>query len=265
LDMFRAVFRALPVAATIEDKVFITHGGVGKITCDMSVRDMDTKINRFIEPRFPSPLSELLWSDPISDRFDKDGNQIKSPGGLLKNTQRGAGWMFGRDVTHHFLNKNNFDLLVRSHEVRMNGFSVDHDGRCVTVFSAPNYCDTTGNLGAVLVFQHKKSLERAEEALALQEKRAEKSEFGYSDDATWGEGEGGPNSGPAEGEGEEEEKRENVESSSDAESSSADAAGSDRGGDIVTTVMQFEAVVHPLSPAKEKGNVIDPDSLDRYK
>ena len=26
-----------------------------------------------------------------------------------------------------------------------------HDGKCITVFSAPNYCDTTGNLGAVAI------------------------------------------------------------------------------------------------------------------
>ena len=41
-------------------------------------------------------------------------------------------------------------MLVRSHECRQQGFSVHHDGRCVTIFSAPNYCDSVGNLGAVL-------------------------------------------------------------------------------------------------------------------
>jgi hypothetical protein len=45
------------------------------------------------------------------------------------------------------------ELLVRSHEARQHGYSVHHGGRCITIFSAPNYCDTQGNLGAVLVFE----------------------------------------------------------------------------------------------------------------
>ena len=31
-----------------------------------------------------------------------------------------------------------------------NGYEVTHDGKCITVFSAPNYCDTMGNKGAFI-------------------------------------------------------------------------------------------------------------------
>ena len=31
--------------------------------------------------------------------------------------------------------------MVRSHEVKDEGYEVDHDGKLITVFSAPNYCD----------------------------------------------------------------------------------------------------------------------------
>ena len=44
------------------------------------------------------------------------------------------------------------DLLVRSHEVKDEGYLVEHDGKCITVFSAPNYCDQMGNKGAFIRF-----------------------------------------------------------------------------------------------------------------
>ena len=141
LNLFRKVFQSLPVAATINKRVFIAHGGIGKETSQMSLSDI-AKLNRFVEPNFPSALSELLWSDP-NDRQP----------GLSANTQRGAGWAFGENVTSNFLKKNGLELIVRSHEARQEGFSVHHGGRCVTVFSAPNYCDSYGNLGAVVIFE----------------------------------------------------------------------------------------------------------------
>ena len=45
------------------------------------------------------------------------------------------------------------ELLVRSHEVKEEGFAVEHDGYCITVFSAPNYVDQMGNLGAFIRFE----------------------------------------------------------------------------------------------------------------
>jgi len=41
---------------------------------------------------------------------------------------------------------------VRSHEVRQEGYSVEHNGKLITVFSAPNYCDQAGNKGAIIRF-----------------------------------------------------------------------------------------------------------------
>ena len=30
------------------------------------------------------------------------------------------------------------------------GYEVTHDGKCITIFSAPNYCDFSGNSGAYI-------------------------------------------------------------------------------------------------------------------
>lgn len=71
-------------------------------------------------------MTELLWSDPM----DEEG---RAP------SKRMTGLQFGPDVTKQFLDFNNLDLLIRSHEVRDGGYSIAHNGLCVTVFSAPNY------------------------------------------------------------------------------------------------------------------------------
>lgn len=38
------------------------------------------------------------------------------------------------------------DMVVRSHEVKTEGYEIDHNGKLVTVFSAPNYCDQVCSL-----------------------------------------------------------------------------------------------------------------------
>lgn len=57
---------------------------------------------------------------------------------------------FGPDVTKAFCDDNSLDMIIRSHEVRDGGYAIEHDGKCVTVFSAPNYCDQMGNKGAYI-------------------------------------------------------------------------------------------------------------------
>lgn len=54
-------------------------------------------------------------------------------------SKRGVSCQFGPDVTKSFLERNRLDYIIRSHEVKPEGYEVAHDGKCVTVFSAPNY------------------------------------------------------------------------------------------------------------------------------
>lgn len=68
-------------------------------------------------------------------------------------SKRGMGFSFGPDYTEAFLKKNNLQLVIRSHEVRDEGYEIEHGGKCITVFSAPNYCDQMGNKGAFIQFR----------------------------------------------------------------------------------------------------------------
>ena len=75
---------------------------------------------------FAGIMCELLWSDPQPQCG-------RSP------SKRGVGCQFGPDVTKRFLQRNKLDYVIRSHEVKNEGYEVAHDGKCITVFSAPNY------------------------------------------------------------------------------------------------------------------------------
>jgi len=59
---------------------------------------------------------------------------------------------FAQIDTEAFLKRNKLSLLIRSHEYQESGFYVCHNNHCWTVFSAPNYCDTFGNTGAIIKF-----------------------------------------------------------------------------------------------------------------
>jgi serine/threonine-protein phosphatase 5 len=136
-QLFLEVFEWLPLAATIGGKVFVTHGGL-PVEPNVTLDDI-RKIKRGMEPPENGLMSDLLWSDPQPFHG-------KAP------SKRGVGFSFGPDITAAFLKLNNLDLLVRSHEVKEEGYLVEHDGKTITVFSAPNYCDTMGNKGAYIHF-----------------------------------------------------------------------------------------------------------------
>jgi len=67
-------------------------------------------------------------------------------------SKRGVGFAFGPDITQTFLDTNDLELVVRSHEMKEEGYVVEHGGKCITIFSAPNYCDQMGNKGAFIRF-----------------------------------------------------------------------------------------------------------------
>ena len=82
--------------------------------------------DRFRDPPNKTMFSQLLWSDP------------KQTLGMSPS-HRGEGVLFGPDITKAFLERNGLRMIVRSHVWEPTGYRVDHDGCCVTIFSAPNY------------------------------------------------------------------------------------------------------------------------------
>jgi len=141
MGLFTEIFNCLPLATCITGaeagKVFVTHGGLFKK--DNVTLDDIRKVDRKHQPPDEGLMSDMLWSDP--QPFPGRGP-----------SKRGVGQSFGPDITKAFLAHNGLDLLVRSHEVKQEGYLIEHDGKCITVFSAPNYCDQMGNKGAFIRF-----------------------------------------------------------------------------------------------------------------
>jgi serine/threonine-protein phosphatase 5 len=100
------------------------HGGLPE-KADVTISDI-LAIDRFKVPENGSIMSQMLWSDPRNAMG-------------ISPSHRGEGVLFGPDITAAFLQRSNLQVIVRSHEWEMEGYKVDHNGQCVTIFSAPDY------------------------------------------------------------------------------------------------------------------------------
>ncbi|XP_043199870.1 serine/threonine-protein phosphatase 5-like isoform X3 [Amphibalanus amphitrite] len=134
-ELFTEVYNWLPLCHVLNGRVFVTHGGL--FSRDGVTLDELRAVERGRQPPEEGLMCELLWSDPQPQ-----------PG--RGPSKRGVGCQFGPDVTAEFCGTNGLDYVIRSHEVKAEGYEVSHGGKCITVFSAPNYCDTMNNKGAFI-------------------------------------------------------------------------------------------------------------------
>lgn len=132
---FTDCFNCLPVAATIEGKIFCCHGGLSP---ELENIDSINKLPRPTDVPSKGLLCDLLWSDP--------GKDTK----LWGSNDRGVSFTFGDDVVTSFLQQHDFDLICRAHQVVQDGYEFFARRQLVTIFSAPNYCGEFDNAGAML-------------------------------------------------------------------------------------------------------------------
>ena len=54
---------------------------------------------------------------------------------------------------NEFLEKNDYELVVRGHQVVPDGYQFFNERKLVTLFSAPNYCGEFDNAGAIMIIK----------------------------------------------------------------------------------------------------------------
>lgn len=135
-DLFSELLATLPLAHTINKKIFVVHAGLFRkdhVTLDQ----LQSYRRLHVIPPRDSLMEDMLWSDPMDRQLGRE------------ESFRGAGIRFGRDIAEKFMKENHLKMIIRSHECVDNGFQEFWDGKLFTIFSASNYCGEVGNWGAV--------------------------------------------------------------------------------------------------------------------
>jgi diadenosine tetraphosphatase ApaH/serine/threonine PP2A family protein phosphatase len=118
------LFTYLPIATIVSNKAgvkcFVVHGGVSDRVDLKTVSASDLKRYEFesvkVRPndRGSEQFTDLLWSDPMTAQTKP---HFKANGCFPSS--RGAGYLFGEDISRNFCIKHGFSAIIRSHEVNL--------------------------------------------------------------------------------------------------------------------------------------------------
>ncbi len=114
----RELFNHLYTAVIIKDSYVLLHGGAPSQAT--TIDDIAYAHKSHPQKRH---LEEILWNDPYAN---------------IKGTvasHRGAGRLFGSDVTRKFLRMLNVKALIRGHQSCPDGYKSTHQGSVLTIFS----------------------------------------------------------------------------------------------------------------------------------
>ncbi|XP_076250134.1 uncharacterized protein LOC143189981 [Rhynchophorus ferrugineus] len=158
-------FDTMPIAATIDGKVFCCHGGCPPpwlCPAISAINDIPTTLN---QPDAQSSLAwELMWNDPVRPKTvnDKLAMELLANEGFAVNTRRGTAHIFSVEALERFLKANQLTHLVRAHEVAQSGFQVQQKGKLLTVFSSSKYCGGQNDAACIMADQGKLRILRLE-------------------------------------------------------------------------------------------------------
>eukprot|EP00299_Pterocystis_sp_00344_P010982 c5053_g1_i1.p1 GENE.c5053_g1_i1~~c5053_g1_i1.p1 ORF type:complete len:693 (+),score=154.84 c5053_g1_i1:306-2081(+) len=152
---------SLSSASGVSNKDTSQRGEESEEANSMTLNKFTSKIHRFIV-KSSQLVTSLMSSPPQATSAGPVVVVVAQVGEgsyFCSNVARGAGQFFGEEALNRFLESEGLVLLVRSHQgpdIRADvnlGFALDMNEKCVTVFSATNYCGRR-NKGAIAVFRN---------------------------------------------------------------------------------------------------------------
>lgn len=165
-DIFHELFRKIPVGYVVNKRYFIAHGGL-----HASLNLASLVVAYRLEEGFErtKDVAALLWNDPYEDDhldqmapFDiydsktaiqSRGNLMLDENGMGPNPRGPGCHTFSSHVTKSFLCRHGLEMFIRSHQYVPDGYKYSHGGKCLTIFSSPEYVGMS-NEGAVVMLSH---------------------------------------------------------------------------------------------------------------
>lgn len=132
-EVYMRAFDQLPLAATINNRIFCIHGGLVPGFTSVEQLEQIQKLSCDDPEGF---IAGLLWGDPAED-IDEFGP-----------SKRGIGYSFGKKAVEKFLASSGMKMIVRGHECVGTGIRFSFDGKLITIFSASQYCGCMTNVAA---------------------------------------------------------------------------------------------------------------------
>ncbi|KAF8382255.1 hypothetical protein PRIPAC_71397 [Pristionchus pacificus] len=134
---FNEVFSHMPIACLIGQSILCMHGGISPLL--NSLDDIRNIPKPMMDPNSNQLACDLMWADPMIGLKGHRPNMI-----------RGVSIHFGEDLLDEVMKRCDLRLVVRGHQMMMNGFNFFHDKKLVTVFTAASYYPDRPNHGAVM-------------------------------------------------------------------------------------------------------------------
>ncbi|WKY07694.1 hypothetical protein Q1695_007287 [Nippostrongylus brasiliensis] len=133
--MFQRCFNNLPVSALVATKILCMHGGLSP---SLDSLDDVRNTSKPVRNPFRGVINDMLWADPDMNILD------------WRTSSRGSGFAFGTHVIDDFCERFGVELIVRAHQMCLDGFWLTPNKKLLTLFSAPMYCNLYRNAGTML-------------------------------------------------------------------------------------------------------------------
>ena len=156
-NLINKAFEYLPFGVLIDGGTLLVHGGIGT-----SIENLDdinnisrpTPVVQDVENIRQLQIIDLLYSE----YDDKESNyNINNERDTMK---KGFIVKYGKKRLDDFLNKNNINLLITSHQFVKEGFNTFNNDKLLVLFSATNYMDKYNNIGAMITIAKKTANKR---------------------------------------------------------------------------------------------------------